>query len=62
MIGATIAFGLDQPLGRGTLLMRTAITGVGGVAVLAAALLALTGRDLASSWRLLRGGPSRDLS
>jgi putative peptidoglycan lipid II flippase len=62
MVGATILFGLDQPLGRGALLMRTAITGIGGVAVLAAALLALTGRDLTSSWRLLRGGPRRDLS
>ena len=61
MIGATVAFRLDDPIGRGVLLLRTALAGAGGVAVLALSLALLTGNDLSSSWRLLRRERVRDL-
>jgi putative peptidoglycan lipid II flippase len=62
MLVATVLLRLNDPLGREALLLRTALTGIGGVAVLAVALLAMTGNDLATSWRLLRHGRMRDLS
>ncbi len=62
MVGATMLFHLDDPLGRGLLLLRTALAGAGGLAVLAVALLLLTGNDLSSSWRSLRRERVRDLS
>ena len=55
MIGGSILFGVDSSLGRGDLLLRTAVIGCAGMAVLLVAMIALTGNDLTSSWRLLRG-------
>jgi hypothetical protein len=55
MIGATILLRIDDTTGRGALLLRTSLIGCCGTAVLVVALIALTGNDLTSSWRLLRG-------
>jgi hypothetical protein len=55
-------FQLDDGLSRGTLLWRTALTGVGGAVILAAAMMLLAGKDLSSTWRSLRRqSPTRAL-
>lgn len=58
MIGAAVLFHLDGTLPRGTLLLRTALTGLGGAVVLTAAMLILAGKDLSMSWRSLRARPA----
>ena len=59
MLGAVLLFQLDDALPRGTLFLRTALTGLGGAAILAAAMLILAGKDLSTSWRSLRGRPRK---
>jgi len=59
MLGAVLLFQLDDALPRGTLFLRTALPGLGGAAILAAAMLILAGRDLSTSWRSLRGRPRK---
>jgi murein biosynthesis integral membrane protein MurJ len=54
MFGATIMLGLDQIKGRFTLLFLTLGVGLGGCAVLGAALFLLSGGDLAVTWHALR--------
>jgi murein biosynthesis integral membrane protein MurJ len=58
MSGAVLLFQLDDTLPRGTLLLRTAVTAVGGAAILGAAMLILAGKDLSTSWRSLRRRPA----
>lgn len=62
MVGATLLFHLDSPIGRTALLVRTILAGAGGVAVLFVALVVMTGNDLRSSWRTLRRGRGAELS
>ncbi|MGP8160572.1 MAG: murein biosynthesis integral membrane protein MurJ [Candidatus Dormibacteria bacterium] len=54
MFGAATALGLDQITGRFTLILFTIAVGLGGCAVLGAALFFLTGGDLRAAWRALR--------
>jgi murein biosynthesis integral membrane protein MurJ len=54
MFAATVALGLDQITGRFTLILLTVAVGLGGCALLGAALFFLTGGDLASAWHSLR--------
>ena len=56
MIGAVLLFGLDKAAGRFTLLLLTALVGIGGAAILGAAMFVLTGNSLATMWRALRSG------
>jgi hypothetical protein len=58
MLAAVMLFQLDDGLSRGTLLLRTALTGLGGALILAAAMLLLAGKDLSSTWRSLRRQPA----
>jgi putative peptidoglycan lipid II flippase len=54
MFSATIALGLDRITGRFTLIFLTLGVGLGGCAVLGAALFFLTGGDLPAAWHALR--------
>jgi peptidoglycan biosynthesis protein MviN/MurJ (putative lipid II flippase) len=54
MLGATLALRLDEISGRFTLIFLTLAVGLGGCAVLGAALFFLGGGDLAVAWRSLR--------
>jgi len=58
MVAAVMLFQLDDGLSRGTLLLRTALTGLGGALILAAAMGVLAGKDLSSTWRSLRRQPA----
>jgi murein biosynthesis integral membrane protein MurJ len=58
MVAAVMLFQLDDGLSRGTLLLRTALTGLGGALILAAAMMLLAGKDLSSTWRSLRRQPA----
>ncbi|MDQ6848378.1 MAG: polysaccharide biosynthesis C-terminal domain-containing protein [Candidatus Dormibacteraeota bacterium] len=58
MVGAVLLFQLDDSLSTGTLFLRTAVTGLGGVAILALAMLLFAGKDLSTTWRSLRRRPA----
>jgi murein biosynthesis integral membrane protein MurJ len=58
MVGAVLLFQLDDSLSTGTLFLRTAVTGLGGVAILALAMLLFAGNDLSTTWRSLRRRPA----
>ncbi len=54
MIAGVLVLKLDDTLPRGTLLLRTALTGLTGALILGAAMLLLAGHDLSTTWRTLR--------